>query len=59
MPWKDSSFDAVFSAFAVSAFPDAGAAHDEMARVIKPGGKILIVDARIPLDSNPVACSLA
>ena len=45
LPWPDAHFDAVLSTFVFSAFPDAGQALDEMVRVTRPGGKVLIVDA--------------
>lgn len=45
IPWADASFDAVVLTFAFSAFPDASRALAEMIRVVKPGGRIIIVDA--------------
>ncbi len=45
LPWPNATFDAVVSTFAFSAFPDAGAALDEMVRVLGPGGRVIIVDA--------------
>ncbi len=59
LPWADQSFDAVLSTFAFSAFPDAESALDEMARVVKPGGAIIVVDAGEALDGNPMARFLA
>ncbi len=59
IPWPDASFDAVLSTFAFSAFPDADAAMDEMIRVVKPGGKVIIVDAGESEDGNLVARWLA
>lgn len=59
LPWADAIFDAVLSTFAFSAFPDADAALDEMARVLKPGGKLIIVDAGEALDGNAMARFLA
>lgn len=59
LPWADASFDAVLTTFAFSAFPDAGAALDEMVRVVKPGGTIVIVDAGEAQDGNPMARFLA
>jgi len=59
LPWPDGAFDAVLSTFAFSAFPDADAALDEMVRVVKPGGKVIIVDAGVPPDGNPAARFLA
>ncbi len=45
LPWPDAHFDAVVSTFALSSIPDIEAALDEMTRVLKPGGKLVIVDA--------------
>lgn len=59
LPWPDGHFDAVLSTFAFSAFPDADLALDEMVRVIKPGGKVIIVDAGEATDGNVFARFLA
>ncbi len=45
LPWPDKTFEAVVSTFALSAIPDGDAALDEMARVLRPGGRVVIVDA--------------
>ena len=59
LPWPDATFDAVLSTFAFSAFPDADAALDEIVRVVKPGGRVIIVDAGEAQDGNPMARFLA
>jgi len=59
LPWPGSHFDAVISTFAFSAFPDAGRALDEMMRVTRPGGKVILVDAGEARDGNPMAHWLA
>ena len=59
LPWGDATFDAVLLTFAFSAFPDAETALDEIVRVIKPGGKLIIVDAGEALDGNAMARFLA
>jgi ubiquinone/menaquinone biosynthesis C-methylase UbiE len=59
LPWPDGHFDAVLSTFAFSAFPEADRALDEMVRVIKPGGKVIIVDAGEASDGNFFARFLA
>ncbi|MBN1814027.1 MAG: methyltransferase domain-containing protein [Anaerolineae bacterium] len=59
LPWPDGYFDAVLSTFAFSAFPDAARALDEMVRVVKPGGKVIIVDAGEASDGNVLARFLA
>lgn len=42
IPAEDASFDAVLSIFAVIFAPDAERAADEMLRVTKPGGRIVV-----------------
>jgi ubiquinone/menaquinone biosynthesis C-methylase UbiE len=59
LPWPDAAFDAVLSTFAFSAFGDADAALDEMIRVTKPGGKVIVVDAGEAADGNIFAHELA
>jgi len=59
LPWPERHFDAVLSTFAFSAFPDAERALDEMTRVTKPGGQVIIVDAGEASDGNPMAHLLA
>jgi SAM-dependent methyltransferase len=39
----DASFDAAISAFGVILFPDAGLGMREIARVLKPGGRVAVV----------------
>jgi ubiquinone/menaquinone biosynthesis C-methylase UbiE len=59
LPWPSSCFDAVLSTFALSAVPDAGCAIDEMVRVIRPGGRVVIVDAGPAMDNNWPSRALA
>jgi ubiquinone/menaquinone biosynthesis C-methylase UbiE len=59
LPWPDDHFDALISTFAFSAFSDAGRALDEMVRVTRPGGKVIIVDAGEAADGNRMAHWLA
>ena len=59
LPWRDGCYDAVLATFAFSAFLDAGGALDEMVRVTRPGGKVIIVDAGEASDGNAVAHLLA
>ena len=55
LPWPNEHFDAVLSTFAFSAFPDADRALDEMVRVTRPGGKVIIVDAGEASNGNVFA----
>ena len=44
MPFPDDTFDVVVSALSSCTFPDYVAAFREMARVVRPGGRILLVE---------------
>jgi demethylmenaquinone methyltransferase/2-methoxy-6-polyprenyl-1,4-benzoquinol methylase len=44
MPFDDGSFDAVTIAFGLRNFPDYGAGVREMARVLKPRGRLLVLE---------------
>lgn len=54
MPWPDSSFDAVLMFEAIYYLPDVDAFFDEVRRVLRPGGHLLIATANKDLyDFNP------
>lgn len=55
LPFGDRTFQAVVLTFTFSAIPDGVGALQEMARVLVPGGRVVLVDAGIPEDRNPVA----
>lgn len=59
LPWPAATFDAVFSTFVFSAIPNAARALDEMIRITRPGGKVILVDAGPAEDGNSVAQLLA
>jgi demethylmenaquinone methyltransferase/2-methoxy-6-polyprenyl-1,4-benzoquinol methylase len=59
LPWPDNSFDAVVSTFVLSAVPDLGRAMDEMVRVTRPGGAVVVVDAGESEDGTWFAHALA
>ncbi len=44
LPFLNDSFDIVLSRLAFHHFPDVKRAFDEMARVLKPGGKLVLID---------------
>jgi ubiquinone/menaquinone biosynthesis C-methylase UbiE len=44
LPFRDTSFDTVVSSLTTCTFPDPVAALQEMARVCRTGGKILLLD---------------
>jgi demethylmenaquinone methyltransferase/2-methoxy-6-polyprenyl-1,4-benzoquinol methylase len=46
LPYADESFDVVASAHVLEHLPDPAPAIAEMARVLRPGGKLLLVYTR-------------
>jgi demethylmenaquinone methyltransferase/2-methoxy-6-polyprenyl-1,4-benzoquinol methylase len=44
LPFGDGAFDAVTSAFVLRNFADIDAAYREMARVVKPGGRVVALE---------------
>ena len=48
LPFADASFDAITMAFGIRNVPDRPAALREMARVVKPGGRIAILELSEP-----------
>jgi ubiquinone/menaquinone biosynthesis C-methylase UbiE len=44
MPFPDETFDTVLSTYALCSVPDDAAAIDEMGRVLRPGGRLILVD---------------
>lgn len=59
LPFADRSFQAVVLTFTFSAVPDGPGALREMKRVLRPGERVVIVDAGIPEDRNRMALFLA
>lgn len=52
LPYQDGFFDSVVNTMAFTAYPDAIKAMSEMQRVLRTGGKLLIVDVDYPSDGN-------
>ena len=50
LPFADGAFDAVFHHGGLAEFPNKRAAIAEMARVARPGGKVVICDPGVPFD---------
>lgn len=59
LPFATGSFDGIATTFAFSAIPNGLGAMREMARVLRPGGVLSLVDAGLPGDRNPFGVALA
>ncbi|UQA94418.1 class I SAM-dependent methyltransferase [Streptomyces halobius] len=53
LPFPDASFDTVVCTLSLCAIPDDRRAADEMIRVLKPGGRLLLLD-HVPSTAWPV-----
>ncbi len=52
MPYNDEVFDTIINTMAFSGYPDGDKALKEMLRVLKPDGRLLILDYDYPQDYN-------
>lgn len=52
LPYEDGSFDCVVNTMAFSGYPDGARAMSEMGRVLKAGGRLVIIDVNYPADGN-------
>ncbi|GAB4561938.1 MAG: class I SAM-dependent methyltransferase [Anaerolineae bacterium] len=59
LPFQSEAFDGVVLTFTFSAIPDGTRAMAEIARVLRPGGVAVLVDAGVPDDGNWPARMLA
>ncbi|HKA45107.1 MAG TPA: methyltransferase domain-containing protein [Burkholderiales bacterium] len=55
LPFEDSAFDAVVTRSALHHFPDPARALREMSRVLRPGGRVVIVDVMASEDAEQAA----
>ena len=58
LPYKSEVFDTVVNTMAFSGYPDGKTAIAEINRVLKPGGKLVMVDINYPHDSNRLGVCL-
>jgi ubiquinone/menaquinone biosynthesis C-methylase UbiE len=59
LPFSAGTFDGIALTFVFSAIPDGALAMTEIARVLRPGGRVALVDACRPADGNRIANWLA
>ena len=58
LPYADDSFDTIVNTMAFSGYPDGEAALTEMGRVLKPGGKLVMIDIDYPRNRNGLGMAL-
>ncbi len=52
LPYATESVDTVVNTMAYSGYPDGKAALGEMTRVLRPGGRLVLLDINFPRDGN-------
>ncbi|SVE31968.1 uncharacterized protein METZ01_LOCUS484822, partial [marine metagenome] len=52
LPYEDEYFDTVVNTMAFSGYPDGSGAMSEMRRVLKTGGRFILIDVNYPADHN-------
>jgi ubiquinone/menaquinone biosynthesis C-methylase UbiE len=52
LPYRSESFDSLINTMAFTGYPDGLQALSEMSRVLKIGGRLIMVDINYPLDRN-------
>ena len=52
LPYPDGTFDTVVDTMAFSGYPDGHRALAEMLRVLKPDGRLVLIDVGYPTDGN-------
>lgn len=59
LPYRDRTFDSVINTMAFSGYPRGHDALSEMKRVLRPGGRLVLIDVSYPLDGNWLGTRLA
>lgn len=52
LPYPEGSFDTVLTTMAFSGYPDGRRAMAELRRVLRPGGRLVVIDINYPRDRN-------
>ncbi len=58
LPYLDEYFDTVISTMALSGYPDGARAMSEIRRVLRPGGRLILIDVNYPADHNRLGMRL-
>jgi SAM-dependent methyltransferase len=58
LPFDSDRFDTVVNTMAFSGYPDGASAMSELHRVLRPGGRLLIIDVAYPADGNRIGSAL-
>ena len=59
LPYLDEYFDTVISTMALSGYPDSERAMSEIRRVLRPGGRLILIDVNYPADHNRLGMRLS
>lgn len=52
LPYEDEYFDTVISTMALSGYPDGVSAVSQIRRVLRPDGRLILIDVNYPSDHN-------
>lgn len=58
LPFQSGAFDSVVSTMAFTGFPDGQKAMSEIKRVLRSGGRLILVDINYPKDQNLIGVNL-
>ena len=58
LPYADDSFDTLVNTMSFTGYPDAQLALSEMHRVLRKGGRLIMIDINYPLDGNWIGSML-
>lgn len=58
LPYEQDSFDCIVNTMAFTGYPNAHKAMSELYRVLKPGGRLVMVDINFPKNRNPLGTLL-
>ena len=58
LPFADDRFDTVVNTMSFSGYPDGARAMSELRRVLRPGGRLVLIDVNYPSDGNRLGTAL-